>query len=75
MVNPATLMRAKKAFDQFKVNHPKFISFFRVTLQGGIPEGTIIEITVTKPGAESITTNMKVSASDIELFKELKDLT
>ncbi len=75
MINPASLMRAKKAFDQFKANHPKFISFFRVTLQGGVPEGTIIEISVTKPGEEPIMTNMKVSAADIELFKELKDLT
>lgn len=75
MVNPASLLRAKKAFDQFKANHPKFTSFFSVTLKGGVPEGTIIEISVTRPGEEPITTNMKVSASDIELFKELKDLT
>lgn len=67
-------MKAKKAFDQFRGNHPKFVAFFRKTLQGGIPEGTIIELTVTKPGEEPVTTNMKVQAEDIALFQELQNL-
>lgn len=75
MINPASLMKAKKALDQFRSNHPKFVAFFRATLQGGIQEGTIIEITVTKPGESPVTTNMKVQPSDIELFKELKNIT
>ena len=40
----------------------------------GITEGTIIEITVTKPGEEPITTNMKVQQSDLELLQELQDI-
>lgn len=75
MFNPASLMKAKRALDQFTSNHPKFVAFFRAILQGGVPEGTIIEITVTKPGQEPITTNMKVQPSDIELFQELKNLS
>ena len=34
----------------------------------------IIEITVTKPGEEPITTNMKVQQSDLELLQELQDI-
>lgn len=74
MINPASLLKAKNAFNKFHENHPKFVSFFQATLQGGVTEGTIIEITVTKPGGNPVTTNMRVQQSDIELFKELKDL-
>ncbi len=42
--------------------------FFRVE------EGTVFEITVTKPGEEPITTNFKVLQSDLELMESLKDL-
>lgn len=43
-------------------------------MSGGITEGTIIEVTVTKPGEAPVTANMKVQASDIELVNELKNL-
>ena len=75
MINPTAIFKVKQALDRFSANHPKFVSFFHATLQGGITEGTIIEITVTKPGEEAITTNMKVQPSDIELFKELKNIS
>lgn len=39
-----------------------------------VPEGTIIEISVTRPGEEPITTNLKVTQSDLELVEELRVL-
>ena len=39
-----------KAKNQFVSNHPKFAAFFRNVLTGGVQEGTVIEITVTRPG-------------------------
>lgn len=74
MINPASAMKIMKAKNQFTQNHPKFASFFRNVLTGGIEEGTVIEITVTRPGAQPMTTNMKVKQSDIELFQGLKDI-
>ena len=74
MINPASAMKVIKAKNQFTQNHPKFASFFRNVLTGGIEENTIIEITVTKPGQQPMTTNMKVKQSDIELFQSLKDV-
>ena len=71
MINPAAAMKVMKAKNQFVSNHPKF---FRNVLTGGVQEGTIIEITVTRPGEEPLTTNMKVQQSDIDLFQSLKDL-
>ena len=43
-------------------------------VKGGIPEGSIIEITVTRPGEEPITSNMKVQQSDIEMLNTLKSI-
>ena len=40
----------------------------------GIPEGSVVEISVTKPGMEKVTTNIRVQQSDLELINILKDL-
>ena len=74
MMNPASIMKLMNAKNKFTENHPKFTAFLNAVLSGGITEGTIIEITVTKPGEEAVTTNMKITQSDLDLFSELKDL-
>lgn len=71
-MNPMKIMAA---FNTFRANHPKVFSFFQTVLAGKVEEGTIIEVSVTKPGEEKITTNMKVKQSDIELFEEMKNMT
>ena len=73
MMNPASLMKIMNARNKFVENHPKFAAFLNAVLSAGITEGTVIEITVTKPG-EPITTNMKVLQSDLDLLDELKNL-
>ena len=60
MMNPASLMKIMNARNKFVENHPKFAAFLNAVFSAGITEGTVIEITVTKPGEEPITTNMKV---------------
>ena len=49
-MNPAAMMKVMNAMNTFKANHPKFMAFLSYVFQGGFPEGTVIEITVTKPG-------------------------
>lgn len=71
-MNPMKIMAA---FQTFRSNHPKVVEFFQVVFGSKVEEGTIIEVTVTKPGEEPITTNMKVKQSDIELFEELKNMS
>ena len=65
------MMAAKK---QFEKNHPKFFSFFKAAFGKGIEAETIIEITVTKPTGESLTTNFKVCQSDLELLESIKNM-
>ena len=74
MMNPQAMMQFVSAINTFKSNHPKFASFIELVIKGGIPEGSVIEITVTRPGEDPITANMKVLQSDLELMQALKDM-
>ena len=75
MKNPATIMKLMSAKNTFDRNHPKFGAFLKAAFGTGIEEGTIIEITVQKPGQQPLTTNLKVQQSDLELMQELKELS
>ena len=75
MINPSSIMKLMGMKSNFEANHPKFAAFTQNVLKQGVPEGTIIEITLTRPGQEPIMTNMKVKESDLELLQGLKDLT
>lgn len=74
MINPASLMKMMSAKNKFTANHPKFVAFLSAMFSGGIEEGTVIEITVTKPGQNPVTSNIKVQQSDLELLQELREL-
>ena len=74
MMNPATMMKIMNAKNKFTDNHPKFVAFLSAVFSREITEGTIIEISVTRPGEETMTTNMKVMQSDLELLNEMKDI-
>ena len=74
MINPMSMMKMMQAKNKFTENHPKFVQFLGAAFSGGIEEGTIIEISVEKPGQNRITSNIKVKQSDLELLAELKNL-
>lgn len=73
-MNPLAMMKFMKLKSTFDKNHPRFSSFLGNVVSGGIQEGSVIEITITKPDGALLTTNMKVMASDIELVNELKNI-
>lgn len=73
-MNPASIMKMMKAKNTFIAKHPKFVSFLQYAFGSGIPADSVIEITVTKPGQEPVTSNIKVQQSDLELLESLKDL-
>lgn len=74
-MNPGSIFKLMSAKNKFQNTHPKFVAFLSACFGGGIPEGTIIEVTVTKPGQAPITSNIKVQQSDLELLSELKELS
>ena len=73
-MNPAVLMKIMGLKSRFEQEHPKFAAFLTDLVKTGVNEGTVIEITMTKPDGTVIATNMKVKPSDIELVNELKNL-
>lgn len=73
-LNPLLLMKLAGIQRKFAKNHPKVLAFVRTVIAPGLPEGTVLELTVTKPGEAPISANMKVMAEDIELLREMKAL-
>ena len=74
MLNPLTMMKLNQVKSKFISNHPKFAFFVKNIFSRKIEAGTIIEITVKRPGENPITSNMKVTESDIELLENVKDI-
>jgi hypothetical protein len=68
------VMKLMAAKNQFEQTHPKFAAFFGTILKQGVEEGSVIEITVTRPDGTPVTANMKVQQSDIELIRQLKEM-
>ena len=74
-MNPAAMMKLMNAKNKFTANHPKFAAFLKAVFSRGIEEGTVIEITVQRPGEAPITSNIKVSntTDDIIITASTKD--
>ncbi len=73
-MNPMALMKLMQMKNQFTQAHPKFEAFLRMVFSRRLEEGTVFEITITRPGEAPITSNIRVTQSDIEMFEELKNL-
>lgn len=73
-MNPMSIMKLMSAKNQFTENHPKFEAFLKAVFFRKIEEGTVIEVSVTRPGEQPVTTNIKVQRADLDLLEELKGL-
>ncbi len=71
-INPMQLLKMKGLWDQFTGRHPKFPAFLKAMSQGAITEGSVFEITVTTPEGRKISSNLKITNEDMQLFEELK---
>lgn len=74
MINPAKLFKIKSAWETFTTNHPKFPKFISAVQKSGIQEGTVIEINITTPSGETISSNLRLTQSDMELFREVSEM-
>ena len=71
-MNPTSILKFLSARKQFEDNHPKFAAFMETMVTRPPEEGTILEVTLTRPGEKPVTANMKLQQSDLELLAELK---
>ncbi len=74
MVNPAMIFKIKGMWDEFTANHPKLPRFFQAAFSRSLEEGTVIEMTIQRPDGDTLTSNIKLSASDLALLEQLKQL-
>ena len=74
MMNPTDIFKIKGMWDQFTANHPKFPMWLNAVSQGAIREDSIIEINVKTPEGDNICTNLKITASDMELFRTISSM-
>ena len=68
------MMKIKGAWDTFTRNHPKFPQFLGAVQRRGIPEGTIMAVTITYPDGQVMDTNIKVTQSDLDLFETIRKI-
>lgn len=73
-LNPLQLMKLFGMNQKFQKNHPKVSAFFHTQFAGGLTEDTILELSITKPGEETVSTNMRIRKEDLELLEELKKM-
>lgn len=72
--NIGTMMKLQSALKTFNANHPRVMPFFKAIGAEGVKEGMVIEMTVRTPEGKSMTSNIKVQQSDLELIELLKNL-
>lgn len=74
-MNPTAIFKAKKSWDTFCGNHPRFPAFVQAVQSEGMREGMVIEVSVTTPEGKKLATNVKLTASDIQVINDLKGLS
>ncbi len=72
--NPAAIFQIMNMWNRFKQNHPKFPQFLKAAAQNGMKEGSIIEINITTADGQNLSSNLRISAEDMELLEQLKNL-
>jgi len=75
MMNPAKLFKLKGAWETFSRNHPKFPQFVSAVQQNAIKEDSMIEINITTLEGKTLSTNLKLTQSDMDLFRELSEMS
>lgn len=68
--NPMNLMKMKGRYQTFRQQHPKFIPFLK-SCESSTVEGAVVELSVTAPGGEKKTANIKLTADDIATLNML----
>lgn len=73
-INPMKLLQLKGMLNSFTSRHPKFPNFLKAVYQNALQEGSVLEIRVTTPDGANLTSNLKITKEDLELFHELKEM-
>ena len=72
-MNPMNALKLKSILDRFNANHPKLPLFLKAAM-GEVKEGTVIETKVITPEEKTILSNIKITADDMALLDEFKEI-
>ena len=70
----SAVFKMQQYWNRFTNNHPKFPMFLNAVRNRGVEEGAICELAITYPDGTKMETNVKISADDIEIFRELGNM-
>jgi hypothetical protein len=73
-MNPASILKVMELKKKFDKNHPKFGAFLKAAGGDALTEGAVITVGIQAPGKNELVTNLKVTADDLALIEELKNL-
>lgn len=73
-MNPMEFLQLKMSCEAFVKNHPKFPQFLNAVYHNGLAEGNIMELSVKTTDGKTLETNLKLTASDVELLRKLKEM-
>ena len=74
-MKPDKKIKVKDSWDRFSAAHPKFPLFLRAVSDGNVmQEGTIAEITITTADGRKYETNLKLTANDLQLFDDVRQI-
>lgn len=73
-MNPAKLVKLIGVKSKLSASHPDFAAHIKGILAGGFEEGTVIEVTLTKPGQEPVVGSMKVATDDMDMMNTISDI-
>ena len=71
-MNPIEMMQFAKDIENFKQNHPKVANFLAIEFSKGLPEGSILELKISRPGEEDRVSNMRVLPEALSLANRFK---
>ena len=72
-INPLKIMQLKEGWSRFNSRHPRLAPFFQAVQARALKEGTVIEIKVTTPEGQSLISSIRLSAEDMELYRQAAD--
>ena len=73
-MNPMMLMQLVQRWSLFQKDHPRFVPFLGAMKEVALKEGSVLELTATDPDGKTITTNIRVTANDVETFRMIAEL-
>jgi len=71
IMDMGSVFKMQQYWQRFTRNHPKFPMFLNAVKSRGMQEGTVCALAITYPDGTKMETNIKITADDMEIFREL----